>query len=139
MEADLRRPADVPFIDIGGALDLLAAAVSQRGESFVYVAGRHQTCLYTSGGGPPCLVGRALSLAGVDDEALSTMGHRGVRDLYRLGSLPVRLTLGALTVFDAAQRGQDRGYTWGDALDFAVGVSERFLDLIPARALARAV
>jgi len=137
MEHEPLGPAGVPVIDIGRAVDLLAAAVRRRGASFVYVAGQQQACLYSTGGGPQCLVGRALSLAGVDDEALRAMGHRGLRDLYRLGILPVRLSLGALAVFDAAQRAQDRGYTWGDALEYAVGIGERFLDLLPT-ALTRA-
>jgi hypothetical protein len=120
-----------PLIDIVRALDLLAAAVEQRGESFVFVAGRHQLCLYRADGGPQCLVGRCLSLAGVGDDELDALGGDAVRDLYRRGALPARLTLGALVVFDAAQRGQDRAYSWGDALDYAVGVAERFLGLIP--------
>ena len=124
---------DPPFIDLGRALELLAAAVQQRGERFVFVAGRHQSCLYASDGGPQCLVGRCLSLAGVDEDDLDALGGHGVRELYDRGGLPVRLTLGALVVFDAAQRGQDRGYAWGEALEYAVGVAERFLDLIRAR------
>jgi hypothetical protein len=125
-----RRTA-LPLIDIGRALDLLAMAVKHRGAYFVYVAAQDQRCLYTAGGGPQCRVGRALSLAGIDDDELEMLGHRGVRDLYREGLLPAQLTLGALAVLDAAQRGQDRGYTWGEALEFATGVADRFLDLIP--------
>jgi hypothetical protein len=138
METDPHDSTGRSLIDIGRALDLLAVAVRQYGESFVYVAGRYQTCLYTTGGGPQCLVGRALSLAGVDDDALSAMGHRGLRDLYRMGSLPIPLTLGALAVLDAAQQAQDRGYAWGDALEYAISVAESFLDLIPAAARTRA-
>jgi hypothetical protein len=122
---------DAPLIDIVRALDLLAAAVEQRGESFVFVAGRHQVCLYRTDGGPQCLVGRCLSLAGVSDDELDALGGDAVRDLYCRGALPVRLTLGALVVFDAAQRGQDRAYSWADARDYAVGVAERFVELIP--------
>jgi hypothetical protein len=125
-----RRTA-TPLIDIGRALDLLAMAVKHRGACFVYVAGQEQTCLYTTGGGPQCLVGRALSLAGIDDDELEALGNRGVRELFRDGTLPVRLTLGAAAVLDAAQRGQDRGYTWGEAFEYAAGVADRFVDLIP--------
>jgi hypothetical protein len=130
-QVDRAARTETPLIDIGRALDLLAAAVEQRGESFVFVAGRHQSCLYRADGGPQCLVGRCLSLAGVGDADLDALGGHAVRDLYRAGALPVRLTLGALVVFDAAQRGQDRGYPWGEALDYAVGAADRFLDLIP--------
>ena len=128
-QSDRRTAA--PLIDIGQALDLLARAVKHRGAYFVYVAGQDQACLYSTGRGPQCLVGRALSLAGIDDNELEALGHRGVRDLYQEGLLPAQLTLGAVAVLDAAQRGQDRGYTWGEALEYAAGVADRFLDLIP--------
>jgi hypothetical protein len=121
---------DTQMIDIGRALDLLGAAVKQRGASFVFVAGRDQFCLYRGDGGPQCLVGRCLSLAGVHDDDLDALGGDGVRELYHRGALPVRLTLGALVVFDAAQHGQDRGHTWGEALEDAVGAAERFADMI---------
>lgn len=118
-------------IDIGRALDLLAAAVAERGSRFVYVAGQTQTCLYAGEGGPQCLVGRALSLAGMGDDDVTAMGHRGIIELYREGDLPVQLTLGAVLVLDAAQRCQDRGNAWGEALEFAIDVAERFVDLVP--------
>src|SRR4029450_8538975 len=105
--------------------------VRHRGACFVYVAAQDQRCLYTAGGGPQCLVGRALSLAGIDDDELEPLGHRGVRELYREGLLPAQLTLGALAVLDAAQRGRDRGYTWGEGPGYGAGVADRFLDLIP--------
>jgi hypothetical protein len=124
---------DLPLIDIGRALDLLAAAVKEGGEYFVYasVVGRTRTCLYSARGGPPCLVGHALSLANVGDDDLAALGDRGVRELYGQGRLPVRLTIGALVVLDAAQRAQDRGYAWGDALEHAGGVAAQYLDLVP--------
>jgi hypothetical protein len=124
---------DLPLIDIGRALDLLAAAVKERGEYFAYSlsVGSSRTCRYSVRGGRPCLVGYALSLAPVGDNALDALGDRGVRELYGQARLPVRLTLGALVVLDAAQRAQDRGYAWGDALDYASGVAVKFLDLVP--------
>lgn len=111
-----------PLIDIGGALDLLATAVKQ----------------YATRSGPQCIVCHALSLAQVSDEGLEALRGRGVRELYAQGQLPVRLTLGALAVFDAAQRTQDRGYAWGDALDHAALVAMRFLDLLPDAAFGAA-
>jgi hypothetical protein len=129
-----------PLIDIGSALDLLATAVKQRGEYFVYplVPVGRRTCMYASRGGPRCMVGHALSLAQVSDDALEALHDRGVRELYAEGRLPVRLTLGALAVFDAAQRTQDRGYAWGDALDYASLVALRFLDVLPDSAFGAA-
>jgi len=124
---------DLPLIDIGRALELLAAAVKERGEYFVYSSsvGSARTCRYSVRGGRPCLVGYALSLAHVGDDALDSLGDRSMRELYGQARLPVRLTLGALVVLDAAQRAQDRGYAWGDALDHASGVADKFLDLLP--------
>ena len=129
-----------PLIDIGFALDLLAAAVAQRGAFFVYppVWLHGQRYFYAARGGPRCLVGQAMSLAGVAEDDLVALRDVGVRDLYAQGRLPVRLTLGALAVFDAAQRGQDRGYGWGDALDYASSVAVRLLDVLPDRAFCGA-
>jgi hypothetical protein len=124
---------DLSVIDIGRALDLLAAAVKERGEYFVYPPFTESVrpCLYSVRGGPRCLVGHALSLAHVGDDDLDALEDRGVRELYGQGKLPVRLTIGALVVLDAAQRMQDRGYAWGDALDYAGDVAVEFLDLVP--------
>jgi hypothetical protein len=83
-------------------------------------------------------VGHALSLAQVSDEDLEALRGRGMRELYAQGQLPVRLTLGAVAVFDAAQRTQDRGYAWGDALNHAAAVALRFLDLLPDAAFGAA-
>lgn len=127
-----------PLIDIGGALDLLATAVKQRGEYYVYrpiPVGRR---MYAACGGSQCIVGHALSLAQVSDEGLEALRGRCVRELYADDQLPVRLTLGALAVFDAAQRAQDRGSAWGDALDHAARVAVRFLDLLPDAAFGTA-
>lgn len=125
----------LPLIDIGGALALLADAVRERGEYFAYplAVGGACACLYSRRSGVRCLVGHALSLAHVNDSDLDGLGDRGVRELYRRGELPVRLTIGALVVLDAAQRTQDRGYSWGDALDYANSIAVRFLDLVPDR------
>jgi hypothetical protein len=121
---------NLPLIDIGRALDLLAAAAKERGEYFVYVlsVGSARTCRYSVRGSRPCLVGYALSLAHIGDDALDALGDRGVRELNGQARLPVRLTLGGLVVLDAAQ---DRGYAWGDALVYASGVAVKFLDLVP--------
>lgn len=124
---------DMPLIDIGRALVLLATAVKQRGEYSIDPPVSHpdQACPYAPRGGAQCLVGHVLSLAQVGDNDLEAVGDRRVRALYVEGSLPVRLTLGALVVLDAAQRTEDRGYSWGDALDDATNVAVRFVDLLP--------
>jgi hypothetical protein len=120
-------------IDISRALDLLEMAAKERGEDFVFppVPISDQTCLYATRDGPQCIVGHALSLADVGPGQLEPMRAHGIRELYRQGRLPVTLTLGALAVLDAAQHSQDRGYAWGDVLDYAADAAVRFLDLLP--------
>lgn len=126
----------VPTIDIGRALDLLAAAVQRRGRDFVYQPvwmeeSRYLTCQYANRGSPDCIVGQALALAGVGFPDLAAMPDDRIRDLYLRDEFPVVLTLGALVVFDAAQQSQDRGCRWGDVFTAATAAAIRFVDLVP--------
>jgi len=126
-------------IDIGKALHLLETAVNECGPDFVYSPvwipeSRYLTCLYADRGAAHCIVGRALSLAGVCIHDLEAMRDHGVRELYEQARFPVALTLGAVAVLDAAQQRQDRGCTWGDVLDYATTTALRFLDLLPDKA-----
>jgi hypothetical protein len=129
-----------PLVDIGRALELLAAAVRERRDYYVYQLfwGGHRTSMYAARSGAQCLVGHMLSLMGITDDDLEELRDHDVRMLYREGRLPVRLTLGALAVLDAAQRSQDRGYAWGDALEYATTVAAAFVDLLPDVALRAA-
>jgi hypothetical protein len=130
VDQDCGGRAGTPMIDLGHALDLLTTAVTQR--RVVRLRHRPASVMPVQGNaGQQCLVGRRLSLAGANDRDLDALDGHAVRELYRRGALPVQLTLGALVLFDAAQRGQDRGYGWDEALEYAVGVAGRFLDLIP--------
>lgn len=109
----------MPTMDIGTALDLLAAAVSRRGGDFVYQPvwvdePRYLTCLYARDGAPDCIVGHVLAAAGVRPRELEAMRDDGIEDLYRADRLPIDLTLGALAVLHTAQQSQDRGCPWGD-------------------------
>ena len=126
----------VPVIDIGSAVDLLAAAVERRGEDFLHgpvwtEESRHLTRRYANRGTPGCIIGWALAFAGVGVHELEAMPDEGVRDLYLRGELPVRLTLGALAVFHAAQQSQDRGGRLGDVVVEATAAAVRFVDLVP--------
>jgi hypothetical protein len=129
-------PQPLPLIDIGTALDLLAAAVEHRGTDFVYQPiwvdeSRYLTCRYANRGAPDCIVGQALAFANIGAHDLEALNDDGVQELYLRGKLPVTLTLGALTVFHAAQQSQDRSCRWGDVLAYAAAVAARFIDLLP--------
>ena len=132
--ADTHEP--MPTMDIGAALDLLAAAVSRRGGDFVYQPvwvdePRYLTCLYARDGAPDCIVGQVLAAAGVRPRELEAMRDDGIEDLYRAGRLPIDLTLGALAVLHTAQQSQDRGCPWTDVLAAANATAFRLLDLVP--------
>lgn len=122
-------------IDVGTALDLLTRVVNDHGEGFTYApvadpSHQHRGYVYAFDGGPQCIVGHALVRAGVDVARLEEMRDEHLRDLYRHGRLPVMLSLGALIALDAAQRSQDRGRTWGAALDDATAAAARYFDLV---------
>lgn len=123
------------LIDVGTALDLLTRAVTKGGEDFVYrpvgdQSRRYGRYVYALDGKPHCIVGHALAQASVDVAQLEAMHDQRLRDLYRDGRLPVTLSLGALIALDAAQQSQDRGRTWGAALDDATAAAARYLDLV---------
>jgi hypothetical protein len=125
-----------PVIDICAALGLLAAAVERRGADFVYRSirmdkPRYFACRHANRGGPDCIVGQALALANVGARELEAIDDHGIRELYLRGKLPVPLTLGAVMVFEAAKRSQDRGHRWGDVLAHAAAAAAKFLDLLP--------
>jgi hypothetical protein len=131
-------------MDIGTALDLLAAAVGRRGADFVYQPvwvddRRYLTCLYAHDGAPDCIVGQVLAEAGVRPRELEAMRDDGIDDLYRAGRLPIDLTFGALAVLHAAQRSQDRGCPWADVLADANAVAIKVLDLVPNALLSSVV
>ena len=115
-----RAAADRPEfeIDIGQALDLLGTAVERAAEPR-----------------PGCLIATALALAGVGEGELRAVRDRDVRDLYASAALPVTITLGALIVFEAAQRSQGRGSTWSDALEEATAAAVGYFGLLPERML----
>lgn len=132
------------LIDMCRALDLIATTVRQAGEDFGYPAARfseaeRSPCPYTARNGPRCLVGRALSLERIRDDDLEALRDHPVRELYAKARLPVRLTLGAMVVLDAAERARDRGATWCEAPDDAMSVAVRFVDLLPDRAFIAAI
>src|SRR3954447_132639 len=105
-----------PVIDVTCAVDLLAAAVEDRGEHLVYpsVDDPAQTSLYAYEQRP--LVEQALTHASSSDEDLALLRRHSVRQLYVEERLPVVLTVGALLALETAERCEVRGLTWGEAL-----------------------
>lgn len=129
------------MIDIGLALDLLAAAVAERGDHFVYppTGDTGQDCIWHPDDSSLSLVGHALSLAGVRPDALERLRWHSVRDLFERGWFPIPLTLGAAAVFDAAERSQDRGHAWGEAVRHARRAAVQYVTLLPDHALDTAI
>jgi hypothetical protein len=148
MSKSARRDAATIELDLGTALKLLDSALARRGADFVYqpvwVAEfrdfGNPSCRYARDGVPDGIVGHVLADAGVSPADLEALRDDCIRDLYRTGRLPIGLTLGACAVLHAAQRAQDRGRPWAEAVADAQAMAVRVLDLVPdlARDLADA-
>lgn len=119
-------------IDADMAIALLERAVQEMGADHVYQRvhgefdriGEATMCAYQHDGRPSCIVGHALSYAGVTIEQLREMDEAAdevtsVEALYGDDLLPVEMTDDAVTVFEAAQQAQDNGAPWGEALEAA--------------------
>jgi len=122
-------------IDSEKALALLKRAVEERGADYVDPnAGGEIPCTYAypDDSGvihPSCIVGHALYYAGVRDETLRDVADVGdaselrgwFTEQYREGIIDeeVEITPSAATLFLVAQRKQDLGRTWGEALNDA--------------------
>lgn len=78
-------------------------------------------CYYVRYGVPSCIVGRALHRLGVPIEVLQGLDTASMGDPIGASSLARRgvTTPDAAVVFANAQLAQDRGKTWGQALDAA--------------------
>lgn len=119
------------MIDKAKALELLAVAVKERGEDYEYDRGDEERgylrCTYERDGKPSCLVGLALTHAGVTLDQLREMDaaeHPLFADLHSADLLPVEVADDAVSVFSVAQTSQDCGDTWGEALRFAREAAE---------------
>ena len=132
------RDAAVPIIDLVGALDLLAAALDELADPLADALppGAQAGGFTGPRGRCGCLAGRALSRAAVAGDDLRAVCERGVRDVAQQDLLPVQLTLGAVVVLDATQRRQHRGDSGTQAFDHAVGVAQRYVDLLPDAAFS---
>jgi hypothetical protein len=113
------------------ALDAMGWAVEQRGEGYVDERAAYGSCRYVLARQPSCLVGMALHHLGVDLDLLSSMDAFGLdpeagRDPAisadgrpYLEENGVTMDDQALGVFKQAQIEQDKGNTWGTALEVA--------------------
>jgi hypothetical protein len=118
-------------IDRTRVLALLAEVVAEVGEDHVYPDyGGFAGCKYFSDSGQPlCIVGHVLAKLGVDPALVNQPAHYsdsislngvGIDSVCRqLGSLLPNFTPDAIAVLSAAQRVQDDGKTWGEALRYA--------------------
>lgn len=97
------------------AYALLTKFVEEKGADYVYAAPNEESeaCLYVYNGAPSCLVGHVLVAAGVPFEEIKeveeTSAHTAVPRL-----LDVSVDLA--DALDAAQKKQDGGRPWGEAL-----------------------
>jgi hypothetical protein len=126
-------------IDVSYAYDLLREALKVRGEDYVDPnSGGSWGCVNvavdpeTGDLCPSCIVGHALSIAGVPLEFLhrnngsaSSVVHRW-RDNEE--AKDIEITKGAVIVFRAAQHIQDSGGTWGDAVRNAYAIRWALVD-----------
>jgi hypothetical protein len=115
-------------INLERARTLLAEAVKTQGRDFVYNPGGEYECEYTPvlrlANEPErpnqktgCLIGVALSLAGVNVKTLCGSVSLSAAEWKRGGV--VDLQGFTAEYFRLAQREQDAGSTWGDAFDTA--------------------
>lgn len=122
------------MIEIDGprALELLQAAVDEKGADYVYPTGEYETCSYARDDSPSCLVGHAVHCAGVTIDALHCMDVDTIEDdegnqldaSSEIQNIPTerygfRLMPGAVRAFQEAQQKQDSGIPWGEALLYA--------------------
>lgn len=113
-------------IDRDRAVQLLQQQVEKVGADHIYVLDENQRqCVYFDREGcPSCIVGHVLAEVGVKagqvheqwrtPYSISDMGN-GI-SINSVDVEGVEMTEGARIVFAAAQRRQDQGSTWGEAL-----------------------
>lgn len=124
-------------IDKARALELLEQAVAERGVDYRY---NYPSCAYVQRDSaidvrphPACIVGLALSLAGVPIETLEQLEGDVEEAASELGAFHgVKVDAGAVRVWLAAQLVQDTyphpmengRHTWGEALEAAKQAAE---------------
>lgn len=109
-------------VDARRALELLIDVVDKYGEETLYekvpLDHGHPGCRYEYNGAPSCLVGHALVMTGAPLEVLRELDAIGA-PADRIYTYVKNVHPDAGRVFQAAQDVQDRGGSWGEALDEA--------------------
>lgn len=100
------------------ALRALEEAVAEKGEDYTYPRvpdkNGYPSCYYVVDGAPSCIAGHALRRLGVPLPALTQFEGTVPSGLAAAGAFDAEE--GALDALDEAQRIQDQGGTWGEAL-----------------------
>lgn len=108
------------YIDADRALELLRAAVEEKGEDH-----KVSDCFYVVDGEPYCIVGVALYKNGVKvDELEGDYSEKNSCTINFRDDLYSDMSKDACRIFNAAQRSQDLRNTWGEALEVAVAKYE---------------
>lgn len=117
-------------IDRDRAVELLRQQVERVGAEYVYqLPANERQCVYFDAAGcPSCIVGYVLadlgvSVGGVHESGRTPGSQFDMGNGIAIAAVDVdgvALTEGARSVLAMAQRAQDQGETWGEALERAV-------------------
>ena len=103
--------------------EALESAVAERGEGYTYDG--PSGCVYEHNNQPSCLIGLAVTKLGAPIELLKEWDEcRNVEGSGITDVAPVGMPDKVVKFYAAAQRAQDDGDTWGEAL----GAAERLYD-----------
>lgn len=113
------------IIDKPKAIELLERAVAEKGADYVDPGSQFGRggCRYVRDDACGCIVGHAYFYAGATIDELKEMDANpddpGVDSLAWAEELPIETADEAVRAFSVAQVAQDRGKTWGEALEAA--------------------
>jgi hypothetical protein len=93
---------------------LLEKAIADKGEDWVYPDWTSNCVYFYADGTPACIIGHALSYAGVTLQELGSGNEIDVDALARSYGW-VAMDEDAIKLFEVVQEEQDRGKPWGEA------------------------
>lgn len=114
-------------LTLARAKEIATEVVEEFGENYVYPKehkvkfpdSSEPTCVYVHEGKPSCMVGQILHRHGVSLEELASYENRGA---YSVAWLTTTCGEYAPSFLSAIQRRQDRGQSWGVALEQALSI-----------------